>query len=268
MKKGILKDEEKQYTLNKNGFVVIDLLDGKQINKCLEAFKEDELNLNDEFYITMEHTELETRRVISKKLTTSFYKVISHFFYDFKLFQGSYLFKKSNSNYNFVNKHQDWSFVDESKGFNSYVVWIALQDIELNMGAISVYEGSHKKIKQVRFTPNEYFNGYEKIHEYTNNKNPQLIEVKAGEAIIWDTRLIHFSEANTSENDRLNITLGVTSKNAQLKLYWKSPFVENELLEFDVPDDFYFRQNSSTLLECYNNKTYPDNLMPVQKHQI
>lgn len=264
------KDKGLATELDALGYAVVDLLNESELQSVIQLYR----SLNkflpfnkDGVHITMEHSSVEFKLELHKNLSRDYYGILLRILDDFKIFQTSFIVKKKESFTNQIYPHQDWSFVDEEGGFRSYVVWIPLQDVTSDMGALSLYPGSHKSLKQIRYTPNEYFNGYDLIRAFASQNNFITVNLKAGQALIWDNRLIHFSAPNISSKDRANVSFGVTSYSNQLKLFLKSS--ENEsILEYNVADDFYIRYNSALLFELYREKKCPENLRPIQVREL
>jgi ectoine hydroxylase-related dioxygenase (phytanoyl-CoA dioxygenase family) len=140
--------------------------------------------------------------------------------------------------------HQGINFIDETKGNVSITMWIPLQDVNLDNGNMQVVRGSHKFFKQdVR--SQHYQTPYENIKPYIKDKYVENLPMKAGEAWIFNHRLLHCSPVNKTNKVRIATLNIMVPEESPVILYYKDS--ENvsgkkvEILEFT--EDNYFLQN-------------------------
>ena len=133
--------------------------------------------------------------------------------------------------------HQDWTIVDENN-FVALNCWIPLTDVDELNGALCVIPGSHYPAYHTVRTPTSpfFFSGNE------DALIPHAIpmRVKAGEAVILNQSVIHYSPPNRSDKIRKAITAGVKSIGAPMLFHYKMPH-EDKLEVFDMPEDFLIR---------------------------
>lgn len=239
----VLKNETLQREFEQKGYVKVKLFDAdeveslKRLHNSLqpnERFNSQEKNVK--YHFSFLDTNKEYKRKVFSELSAVFQPKLEN-----------YLEQYEPLVINFVNKepglgevpiHQNWNFVDETR-YVSVSVWAPLVDVEEINGTIEMIEGSHNIFRNILRSPSIpwFFTGYEK-HLIDNYCKP--IEVKAGEALIFDDSIIHYSKTNHGTYDRLVIQVISKPKEVQAKhFYMKKKIFGTEVEELDVDSDFF-----------------------------
>ena len=98
-----------------------------------------------------------------------------------------------------VPAHRDPTFVDEQH-HRSVAIWCALEDLGPADGPLRVVPGSHLLDSGVRVHQAEH-NLYPHVDEHADELSVP-VPLSAGEAIVYDHRLIHLSDATEREHER------------------------------------------------------------------
>ena len=150
------------------------------------------------------------------------------YFQDIKVVCGCFIVKDSKPE-SAMCVHQDMTLVDESK-YTGVNIWVPLIDLDDRNGTLEVLPGSHRLFPTYRGAtiPGIYEEADEEIKKYLVKLYP-----KAGEAIIFDQSIIHYSEANRSGKKRIVTNTYFTQSDATFRIcYWKKDFGEKvELFE-------------------------------------
>jgi len=114
--------------------------------------------------------------------------------------------------------HQDPAFVDE-RYFRSINVWTPLVETNEQNGALHVVKGSHRMLSGYRgfFGLVEY--SYEEIKQEIVIRYGSRVETKLGQAVIYDTALLHYSLENTTDFIRIANTCLMVPKEATTIYY-------------------------------------------------
>jgi len=207
----ILKDDLLDKNLYKDGFVVIPFLNKSETDQLVNFFYENHPSGIEGFYASAHAQDIPFRNKMNYGIKTVFIPAIQKYFCECSPLGGSFVVK-SNAMKDKLTPHQDWNIVDEEK-FRSFNIWVPLVDLTKKNGAIKIKVGSHRWIKNFRGPgiPDDFQNFHEQIW---NEMIP--LYMKAGEALIYDHRLFHASDPNTTDILRVAAVFGIIPSEAKM----------------------------------------------------
>lgn len=237
MSKIIFKDGVNQALFEKQGFVVVPFLDDNEIILLNNLFDEMHPNLNADagFVAGSYSSDMEYKQKASDQIVGIFSKHYERLFDNYQPFGAAFLYKMPTVNSQ-LSIHQDWTIVDEEK-FVALNCWVPLTDVNESNGALSVVPSTHyDKIKTLRApTLPFFFSGNDDVVE----KASIPMYVKAGEAVILNQSVIHYSPPNKSSKIRKAITAGVKSNGAPMIFHYKDNSDGSSKIEqFLMPENF------------------------------
>ena len=240
MPPAIFKNPEHQELFDKQGFIVLDFLNPEDVEFLDKTFDEmhPELPSDGGFVSGSYSQDFDYKKKASDTIRDTFMPHFERLFKDFQAIGGAFLFKMPNPNSELI-AHQDWTIVDEDK-YYALNVWVPLTDIHAENGPLMVLPGSHwQKFKVLRApTLPFFFTGNESVVK----ENLEPLYVKAGQTVILNQSLVHYSPPNLSDKIRKAITAGVLSKEARLRLYFNDTQSDTGELEmFEQDSDFLIR---------------------------
>lgn len=213
----IFKDSALQAAFDKNGFVKIPFLSEDQIEELDALFDELHPELPAEGFISGSYSsDMEYKQKASDHFKRIFHDSYERYFQNYTAFGGSFLFKMPSENSDLV-LHQDWTIVDEEKAV-ALNCWVPLCDTDVNNGTLMVVPGSHYPNFPVHRAPtlDFWFNGNDDLIR----EKLVAMNAKAGEAVILNQSLIHYSPPNRSGKIRKAITSGIKTKNAPMQFFY------------------------------------------------
>lgn len=231
----VLVQAEADKLLKKQGYVVLPFLNDEEVSELKSVFlqiKEGELT---DFYATAHAKDIEFRRKMSEYVRKAFQRSFDLYFENYQLLGGSFITKRSHSN-QILQPHQDWNIVDENR-FRSYNIWVPLLDLNETNGAIQVLPGSHNWLPTYRHASIPCV--FEPVHPLILTHMLSL-HLKAGEALIYDHALLHASEANVSETDRIACACGTIPKDAPMQFYWNN---DGNIEAYASSPDFFMSED-------------------------
>lgn len=228
----ILIKEDLDKVLLEKGFVVITFLNSEEVKELKEFYYAHHSSEQDGMYATAHVSDIPFRIKMNDFIKEKFKRAIEETFNDCNPLGGSYIAKGKGSK-GVLTPHQDWNIVDEDK-FRSFNIWVPLVDLKDDNGVICIVPESHTWQKTYRSAniPSIY---QDREDEFW--KIMKRLYMKAGEALIYDHRLIHASGANTTDEIRLACVYGIIPNAAEMYYYHQNE--ENEIEVYKSNPEFF-----------------------------
>jgi ectoine hydroxylase-related dioxygenase (phytanoyl-CoA dioxygenase family) len=262
--KQLFKDAALQRDFERDGFVVIDLLDHEQIDE-LTAFYAGLANAVPPaggFQVSLDNESPEFVRTVSLKLTDTVRSSVARHFQNHRIFTASFV-TKAKDPLGVVPPHQDWTFVDESR-FWSATIWCPLVDVDVDNGGLGLIKGSHRLYDHVRPSPSPQYSPPFKDQLLHIFPYLTLMALKAGQAVVFNNQTLHASPPNTARQTRVAFGIGITHEDAQLRHYYLLPRRESPLVEgYEVQPQFFFRYNNARLSALHDKGEKPRDLNSI-----
>ena len=137
--------------------------------------------------------------------------------HDYRFLNGGFLIKPAGADS--IEVHRDWTMTRDPRHV-ALNCWCPLVDVDEENGSLAVLEGSHCLVDNVegpRIPP--FFEAYRESLRAPSRK----LTLRAGEAVILDYRLLHWSTANRTGAPRLAIAGGFVPATARAVLYLPDP---------------------------------------------
>ena len=249
----LFKNEEHQNLFEKNGYILLPALPPEDVSQLRDLYAE--LGINDEkgygFHVAMDNKD----KSLVLKMVTTIKEIalprVQEYLHDTQLFTASFVVKEPNPQ-GVVPPHQDWSFVENEVDHCSVTCWIPLQDVTMDNGCMGVIKGSNHFFESHRPSPSPQVETPLKKHMFTIFPFLELIEMKAGEALIFNNKTIHASPPNITNETRLAVGLGFTQKEAEIRHYYLKPGTTDTLLKYKITPDFFLKYDNAQLSELYD----------------
>lgn len=262
--KPVFANIEHQAHFEKYGYVKLPLLEEEDVKQLNDYYFEQNFDNKIEagFHISLDNLNSDLVGEVGKKIRSILEPASEDIFSDTKVFTASYVIKEPGLK-NIVPPHQDWTFVNEPE-YCSLTMWTALVDVNEDNGALGVIPGSHRLFQHHRSSPSPQSKSPLADHIFTLFPYVEIIEMKAGETLIFDNRLIHASPPNLTDKPRVAVGIGVTQKEAQLIHYYHVPET-NLLNKYEVDESFYPYFNNKRLSDLFDAGQAPEGLKRVDQ---
>jgi hypothetical protein len=202
----VLVDAHHEARLQADGVVVVPALDPDEIRMCLRLRRS--LAATDDHGLTVDYMRPDrtVMRRIDEGTRLLWNDVLPRLFEGFRPVMTTFVVKHPGVESEML-LHEDRSYVDEEL-HRAFTVWIPLVDVNdrVGNGVLQVVPGSHRLPVGMAgsLTP-------DLIRPYERYLQDRLvpIEAAAGDAVIYDTRLLHASRANLTDAARPAIVCAV-----------------------------------------------------------
>ncbi len=235
----IFVNAEHQHDFETKGFVKVPFLDKEQIAFLDKTFDELHPQLPESGFIAGSYfSDFEYKKKASDIILEVFTPSYERIFKNYTAFGGSFLFKIPSENSDLV-LHQDWTIVDEHKAV-AINCWVPLCDTNIENGTLMVLPGAHNYHFHVHRAPtlNFFFTG----NEDAVKKHLVPTNAKAGEAVILNQSLVHYSPPNVSGKIRKAITAGVKTQGEPMRFYYLNPEKGKDKLDiYAMDEDFLIK---------------------------
>lgn len=250
----VLVNDELESLFQKQGYVKIPFISAKEVAELKQMFFDtlpqsggqitsSDINADEEHLISYDFTFIDKnshyKRRVFEIIKEYFKPHMENLLLDYRPIIANYIRKKPNSGQ--VPLHQNWAFADEKK-CTTISIWCPLVDSTIENGTLQVVPGSHKKFGEIRgpMIPWEL----EGIKKEIITKHLIPIETKAGDCIILDDSILHYSPINSTNDLRLAIQLiCIPNEFPSIHYHMDPGNSSTEVNVLEVSDDFYMEFN-------------------------
>ena len=230
----VFRDAGLQSRYEKDGYVIVDIDNYGLLEQVRKSYQALPPIQQCGFYSSLQIANTEYRRASCEALAPLGTYMIENWLDNYQLLTSSYVCKTPGPS-SYVVPHQDWTFVDETR-FTALNIWCPLMDVDKSNGALYLLKGSHNLGHTIRGTLTPF--AYEQIIGALTFDSLEYIPMKAGEAVIYDMRMIHASPPNTSSGLRVAAGLGAIPAGVQPVHYFQNR-VSGHLEKYELSEEFW-----------------------------
>ncbi len=228
----VVREDAHQQALERDGYVIVDFLDPSQVAALARHYSSAHPDPITGFYASTFAGDKAYREDVDRRIREVCGARIAALTQDIKIIFGSYIVKGSGEASQ-MNIHQDMTLVDENE-FSGINIWCPLIDLDAHNGALHVLPGSHRLLRTLRGSTIPAI--YDSVREELMGLL-QPVHLRAGQAIIFDQSIIHFSPPNRSGRDRVVINVFFAHRDARMLICHHDRSQPEPLVEvFEVDD--------------------------------
>lgn len=249
----IVKDVELRKRLHEEGYAVVPLVDSDTIASLLALFHQHHRfsgKAGGMFY-SVYSEDTGYRKLVHAAIEAILQPVLNKILDNYKVVLNSFIVKAPGPQSEFY-LHQDSTGTDEFL-YSTLSIWLPLHDIDETNGAMCVIPKSHKLFSPYRGIS---FKAPFENAVQTARRFLQPVYLKAGEAILFDNRILHNSMQNKSSKARVVVMSASLPKNAPLMVCYKNALQPNTKIELIQQNEDYLFENTNFLKNCHLRPNY------------
>lgn len=245
-KNALSEDSAKAKELSGRGYTVQPFLGLEDVGRLLELHRSTIPETVSDYHVSAFNTDIRVRREIFDGVKNILNGKIADLVPGYQLVMATFVTKKAHSVNGRLGLHQDYTLVEPSKhlGLN---VWIPLCDVDHRNGCLKVIDGS-QVFNHISATPPNP-SPFDYLRSELDAGYMIEVPMKAGEACLFDTGVLHETEENVTDVDRVALFLNLVPETTTPKLFqWNK---ENpEVLElYEISSEFLLNMTPNTYIE-------------------
>src|SRR5690606_23066268 len=224
-----------QQQFQQHGYVMVkNFLSRSEIQNLRDFYFENLTSPMKGFHASMHSTNFDFIRKVHGKNSEVFFPKVEMKLNHYRPVVGNYTVKEPGPE-SFFDFHLDWSMLDETKA-RSVTIWVPLENTHAINGNLWILDQSVQMGNTYRCSPGLQLLAAD-ASEFKNKKfEKKILEMTAGDAIIYDHKLFHGSPPNHTQEPRLAINLAMLPEEINALHY----FHENHQIKvYEVDDDFF-----------------------------
>lgn len=231
----IFRDARIDEQFRRLGYVVVPFLSEPDIARLLAYFESSQTPAVAGFHGTMYHNDADYRRTIDAGIRPTVASAIDTWLRDYRPCCCNFMVKEPGDESSELPLHQDWSFVREPDE-RAVHVWCPLVDVDHENGNLAVVPGSHHLSDTLRAFADDC--PFREQFDVIRERYLVELPMKAGQAVLFDGRLVHSSPPNHGSQRRISVQAITIPSAATLHHCWRVSPTQIEM--YEVGDDFFF----------------------------
>ncbi len=204
----ITQHETLENEINKNGFVVLDVMDEALVAlfKNEYSFRFSAIDRTPGRFTTLQDADTITKKEVHQFIVNNIQDALGKYFKDYIIPVSQFYTKKAFTAGD-IDLHADSTLLLNHQLEPHYAIWIPLVDVDEQNGCMTVIPKSH--LNQQMFYGGSFV-GRQQEHREWLRQFEIPVPLKAGQALVFDNNLLHNSTANTTSSDRISFTFRMT----------------------------------------------------------
>lgn len=213
----IFRDARLDRRFRRQGWVVVEPWGEAEASSLVGLHERLDDGLGDGYYTSTASPRLEYRREVDRHILEVFGPALTDLLVDYEAYLGALVVKQPHGP-SVVHAHQDGTCNDEEPR-PGVVAWIPATPLDDGAGLLRGLWGSHRYTPGIRSTPPTRTE-FEDVRDEVLAGEMEAIPTRLGQAILFDSRLVHGSEPNRSGRVRLAGYVRLHPRGVPGRHYW------------------------------------------------
>lgn len=231
----VFRDPATERAFRRRGFVVVDLWEPTAGDLVAQLFDTSDRGERDGYFVSTVLSDTSARAAYDELIRRTFASELAGLMNGYEAFLGALVVKRPTGATT-VWAHQDGTCHDESFG-PGVIAWIPVTEVDELSGHMRALWGSHRFLPGILATPPTK-TCFEDVRDELLDREMPAVEVRRGQALVFNSLVIHGSPPNRSGANRLAAYLRFMPIGAPARHYWYDQDAE-EVLGFEVGRDFF-----------------------------
>lgn len=229
----VLQDPILEEQFQRDGFVVVDLAPPEVIAELQALYDELDSGIDDGYYPSLMSADEDYKASTHREVAARLWPLLSQVLESYEPLLGVFMVKHPGPETEVV-PHQDWIIAEEN-GRPSISTWLPLTPVDEISGRMAVLPGSNHWLEGLRGSPT-FPTQWEGVYERVRDELMQPLDIKVGQAMVYDVRLLHGTPPNLSGATRVVASLYAIPEGAAPIHYHRDP--AGAVRGYQVPRDF------------------------------
>jgi ectoine hydroxylase-related dioxygenase (phytanoyl-CoA dioxygenase family) len=244
MRRKVFIDDKHNEKYLEKGYIEYNLFNEREVNQILNELTaespDDNFNPQNrlsDYHCTFLDSSEEYKRNVIEVSRKWFKPIVDKLLNDYEIWVVNFYVKPPGKGE--LTIHQNWMHITEEK-HSTFTIWCPLVDCTVENGTLELVEASHKVVPDIATLGVPYY--FENFEKELLNNHLFPIERKAGQGIVFEDNMIHYTAANQSKNPRYALQVIVGPKEVKpVYYYYRSD--TNEFEVYELNDDFLITSN-------------------------
>jgi len=244
-RRAVFRDAELDEAFRRDGYVTVPLLEPDEVDALRARLESMNAEQRDGFTADTELEDPTYKAAAYATILAAHGDRLERLLVDYEPFLANYITKQPGEGSE-LSLHQDWNFVDEAK-YQCAFVWVPMVDVSraLDNGPVYMIPGCH--LLDTLRGGGRLVPMWPGLGAKLEDAGLPSTDVRAGEAIVWDPALPHYSGPNRSDAGRPVTLIALAPREAELSYCYAGE--EGPVLHAPVEQSTFIHHSMPTLAQ-------------------